>query len=153
MCLPSAAGGDLSLDTIIAGLLPELAAKARTHLSRCEAEGLAIALTAGWRSPEEQMVLFTKGRICEDGAWSVVDPKRVVTNATPEHAPHCRGAAYDLVPIVAEKPAWDRLDLFAEVGRIGKALGLVWGGDWPKLKDMPHFELPNWRGLPLKDNA
>ena len=23
------------------------------------------------------------------------------------------------------------------------------GGDWPKLKDMPHFELPGWRLLEM----
>ncbi|NIO68096.1 MAG: hypothetical protein GTN71_03315, partial [Anaerolineae bacterium] len=30
---------------------------------------------------------------------------------------------------------WPRL------GEIGKGLGLEWGGDWPDLVDMPHFEL------------
>src|SRR5216684_3540829 len=143
----------MSLETILSGLLPELAAKARIHLDHCHTKGLPVALTSGWRSPEEQMVLFTKGRIfnATDGAWSVVDPKRVVTNATPEHAPHCRGAAYDLVPLVDERPAWDRLDLFAVAGGLGKELGLIWGGDWKKIVDLPHFEMPSWRAMPLKE--
>jgi hypothetical protein len=35
------------------------------------------------------------------------------------------------------------------MGRIGKECGLVWGGDWKKIKDMPHFELSTWRELPF----
>lgn len=140
-------------DVILAGLLPDVATKCRAHIAQCAALGIPLLLSSGWRSPDEQMALWTKGRIfnATTGIWSVVDPKRVVTNAEPEHAPHCRGAAYDVVPIVGEKAAWDRLDLFQRIGEAGEALLLTWGGRWPKLKDMPHFELPNWRGLPLKE--
>lgn len=135
---------------IIEGLLPELAELAREHRRRAENLGLDIVFTAGARTAAEQTALFGKGRVQDvQGVWHVMDPRKVVTNALPAQAPHCRRAAYDLVPIVAEKAAWDRLDLFAELGRIGKELGLTWGGDWPKLKDMPHFELPGWRSFPL----
>src|SRR5437868_3369367 len=136
-------------DLIIEGLHLDLQPKAREHRRRCETRGIELLFTAGARSWAEQMKLFEQGRAASPHGWVVVDAAKVVTNATPEHAPHCRLAAYDVVPIVKERPAWDRLDLFAEVGRIGKELGLVWGGDWPKLKDCPHFELPNWRELPL----
>jgi peptidoglycan L-alanyl-D-glutamate endopeptidase CwlK len=31
------------------------------------------------------------------------------------------------------------------VGKIGKDLGLEWGGDWKTMKDLPHFQLrPQW---------
>lgn len=136
---------------LLSGLHADLQAKAHQHQVRAHAMGIDIVFTAGFRTPAEQTMLYQKGRRYDmaSGVWHVADPSKVVTNALPDHAPHCRRAAYDLVPIVNEKAAWDRLDLFAELGRIGKELGLVWGGDWPKLKDMPHFELPNWRSLPM----
>lgn len=141
-------------EEIIAGLLPEVAFKAREHLAKCFALGIDLLVTSGWRSSAQQMVEFTKGRVfnATQGIWHVVEPKRVSTNAMPDHAPHCRGAAYDLVPVVNGHAAWDNLELFQRVGEVGEKLGLVWGGRWPKLKDMPHFEIPNWRGLPLKEN-
>lgn len=139
-------------DIVLAGLLPDVASKCRAHIARCASMGIPLLLYSGLRSAQEQLAEFTKGRAfnATTGIWSVVDHKRVTTNGDSEHTPHCRGAAYDLVPIVNEKAAWDRLDLFLKVGEVGEAIGLVWGGRWPKLKDMPHFELPNWRDLPLK---
>jgi peptidoglycan L-alanyl-D-glutamate endopeptidase CwlK len=136
-------------DLLIESLHLDLQPKARMHRLRAHAMGLDVVFTAGFRTWAEQVALYEKGRQRSPDGWRVVDPSKVVTNALPEQAPHCRRAAYDLVPIVAERAAWDRLDLFAELGRIGKELGLVWGGDWPKLKDCPHFELPYWRSLPL----
>lgn len=139
-------------EDILKGLLPDVAAKCRQHLKLCADKGIVLLLTSGWRSPEEQVRLFTKGRLQDPNiGWHVVDPKRVVTNALPEQSAHCRGAAYDIVPVINERAAWDRWDLFEIVGTVGENLGLLWGGRWPKLKDMPHFELPNWRGLPLKE--
>lgn len=136
-------------DLLIEGLRPELAALARQHRARAHALGIDVVFTAGARTAAEQTALFAKGRVLDGGTWQVTDPHKIVTNAMPAQAPHCRAAAYDLVPIVDERAAWDRLDLFAELGRIGKELGLTWGGDWPKLKDMPHFELPGWRSFPM----
>lgn len=139
-------------ELLIEGLLPELATKAREHRARAHAVGIEIVFTSGYRTPAQQEDEYAKGRQRDpfDGSWHLVDASKVVTHALPEHAPHCRGAAYDLVPIVNGKAAWDRLDLFAKLGGIGKELALVWGGDWLKLKDLPHFELPNWRALPLR---
>jgi peptidoglycan L-alanyl-D-glutamate endopeptidase CwlK len=140
-------------DLLIEGLHLDLQPKAREHRRRCETRGIEILFTAGARSWIEQMDLFQHGRARTPQGWVVVEPSKVVTSATPEHAPHCRLAAYDLVPLVKERPAWDRLDLFAEIGRIGRELGLVWGGDWVKILDMPHFELPYWRTLPMPDEG
>lgn len=140
-------------DILIAGLHPDLATKAREHRRRAELLGIEIAFTAGFREPAEQTALYQKGRVLDAGTWHIVDPHKVVTNALPEHAPHCRRAAYDLVPIVHERAAWDRLDLFDRLGQIGRELGLVWGGDWKKIVDLPHFELPGWRLLPMPEGC
>jgi len=136
-------------NALIEGLQPALRSLAREHRLRAEKRGIAIVFTAGRRTPDEQWAAYRKGRMLTPaGNWDVVDAGKVVTFAMPDRAPHCRGAAYDLCPIVAERAAWDRLDLFGELGRIGEDLGLVWGGRWAKLKDMPHFELAGWRLLP-----
>jgi len=140
----------VSLDAVLAGLLPDLAARARLHLSRCSAKGIQIAVTSGWRSPVEQIALYAKGRARTAQGWVVTDQRVIVTNALPDKAPHCRGAAYDVCPIVNEKAAWDRLDLFQAVADAAPP-GLVWGGSWRNFKDLPHYELPNWRDLPLKE--
>jgi len=126
---------------------------ASIHLRRCELRGIVVIVTSGWRSPDEQMNLFAKGRQMDPatGVWNIVDRRLVVTNAMPNEAPHCRGAAYDICPLVAEKPAWDRLDLFQAVAEC-RPSELAWGGAWQgNFKDHPHFELFNWRNLPLKD--
>jgi peptidoglycan L-alanyl-D-glutamate endopeptidase CwlK len=140
----------MNLESVLAGLLPELAALARLHLGRCSARGITVALTSGWRSPMEQIALYAKGRARTPTGWVVTDQRVIVTNALPDKAPHCRGAAYDICPIVAERAAWDRLDLFQAVADAAPP-GLVWGGSWPRFKDLPHYELPSWRSLPLKE--
>jgi hypothetical protein len=35
----------------------------------------------------------------------------------------------------------DESPLYAQVGGIGKGLGLEWGGDWPSFPDEPHFQI------------
>lgn len=143
----------MSLDKILSEMLPNAADLCRKHLDACEKIGIHLALTSGYRTRAQQEAEYAKGRLynVSTGQWSVFDPRKISTNALPDHAPHCRGAAYDVVPIVDERAAWDRLDLFQKVGEIGEELGLTWGGRWPKLKDMPHFELPGWRLLPIKE--
>jgi hypothetical protein len=133
-----------------AGLLPQLADLARAHRARCEAHGLKLVWISGFRSPAEQIANYAKGRKQNlDGSWSIVDDHQVVTRALPKDAPHCRRAAYDVAPVDQhERIDWNRLDLFQAVASHAPP-GLIWGGSWPKLKDLDHFELPGWRFLPL----
>ena len=140
-------------DLVIAGLLPELQPLARLHFARAYRIGIDISFTSGYRTPAEQTALYSKGRVLEAGLWHVTDPHLIVTNALPASGAHVRGAAYDIVPIIDEKPMWNRLDLFSELGRLGKELGLVWGGDWHKFKDLCHFELADWRNLPIPNST
>jgi len=39
------------------------------------------------------------------------------------------------------------------VGAIGKSVGLEWGGDWTRLPDRPHFQLPSPLSLQLRKAA
>lgn len=34
---------------------------------------------------------------------------------------------------------------YEQVGKLGKGLGLVWGGDWKGFVDLPHFETEDAR--------
>jgi len=84
--------------------------------------------------------------------WVVVRPHEIVTFALPDSAPHCKGAAYDIAPLVNEIPAWHRLDLFQAVADLSIGLSLVWGGHWDRIKDLPHYELPGHREMPIKEH-
>lgn len=62
------------------------------------------------------------------------------------HSKHLTGDAIDLCPYAVfdlhgpDKLQWDASDpVWQQIGPIGEALGLRWGGRW-KVKDMGHFE-------------
>lgn len=136
-------------EQLLAGLLSALAGKARAHLARAEAAGIPMRLISGRRTPREQLDLYAKGRELREGVWVVTAPELVITRALPDQSPHCAGAAYDAAPVgPGGQVLWERLDLFEQLGQLGQDVGLVWGGSWPRFRDMPHFELRRWRSLP-----
>ena len=128
---------------------PRVAAMARAHIAACAAEGIRILVTFTLRSYETQAKLYAQGRTA---------PGKRVTNAPPGYSFHNFGLAYDLVPKELTKlPNWGDTpmhqaranELWAEVGALGKAQGLRWGGEFKSIKDRPHFE---WSGtLKLAD--
>ncbi len=125
-----------------------------------------IPTTGGARTELDQVVLYQKGRKLEGGVWIPRDPithAGIVTYALPINAPHCirrdldgaiGSAACDLTIVVGGSIAWKEgdpgYDKYLVVGNLGEECGLVWGGRWPKPHtDLDHFELPDWRSLPL----
>ena len=60
---------------------------------------------------------------------------------------HLTGHAVDVAALVGGKVSWD-WPLYGRIAEAFKAaaaeLGvpIVWGGDWPRFRDGPHFELP-----------
>jgi hypothetical protein len=57
--------------------------------------------------------------------------------------PNQLALAFDVCPqeYLAE-PRWNpKGPLWDEMGRIGRSLGLLWGGDWKRTPDKPHFYL------------
>ena len=98
------------------------------------AQGIDVRVICGLRTNAEQDALFAQGR---------TKPGRIVTHAAGGQSWHNYGAAFD-VGIFAGSEYLGASPLYREVGKLGKSLGLEWGGDW-KFVDEPHFQLrPNW---------
>lgn len=59
---------------------------------------------------------------------------------------HLTGHAVDIAPLIDGKPRWD-WPLFHKIAPVVKdsartlGIAIVWGGDWKRFPDGPHFEL------------
>ena len=149
-------------------LLPRLALLIDTLQQRMTQSGIATGFgpNAGARSARKQQLLYEQGRKrLTDNIWVPVDPATrvgIITNATPLKSPHCRhidhdgaigSAACDIWIMVDGYPALTKYDegydLYGELGRVGEAIGLVWGGRFHSIHDIDHFELFDFRSLQL----
>lgn len=98
--------------------------------------GLSLRITHTLRTMDEQAHLYAKGRTL---------PGPIVTKAAPGQSPHNFGMAFDVcfggvMPYPPEQDVrWEQM------GKVGEALGLAWGGRWKSFKDRPHFERPDWK--------
>ena len=115
----------------LATVQPPLAKLGRELLRRLAAEGLTFKVTSGNRTKEEQRALYAKGR-------TAPGPKVTWTL----NSRHIGGRAIDLTFFHGKNPVWESKH-YDRAGQIGRELGLVWGGDWKRTKDRPHFELPS----------
>lgn len=124
-------------------LHPRLQGKIESIKSLCQKQGLFIGIGECLRTKKEQDALFAKGRT-EKGS--------IVTNArgSTYSSMHQWGVAFDFYRNDG-MGTYDNSDgFFEKVGKIGKSIGLEWGGDWTSPKDMPHFQLPDWGSTPKK---
>lgn len=117
-------------------------------LAACRARGATYVATQGYRTPEEQLTLWRKGR---NAAGSVVRPSQVVTRL--RFGPHCAGAAvdsvFDLDDAAGLQPGWkiDHYDILAEEA---ERVGLEAGRRWRGFPDGPHVQLPLVRRVSLQ---
>ncbi len=133
--------GVLASAYAISTLHPSAQARAKALLSAAHERGIALVVTSGFRSPEEQERSYEQGR---------TSPGLVVTHVRAGQSWHNYGLAFD-VAIADErgKLTWpeDR-ELWREIGELGERVGLLWGGRFP-MPDRPHFELRG--GLSIRD--
>jgi len=59
---------------------------------------------------------------------------------------HLTGHAVDLAAVVDGRIRWDwplypRIAAHIKATAASRGVAVVWGGDWPRLRDGPHFEL------------
>lgn len=129
----------------VSQLHPELQKKVVKLQKECLKVGIKIKIGECFRTVAEQNALYAKGRTA---------PGSIVTNAKGNSysSMHQWGVAFDFfLDMDVDKDGKKSDDvfnnatkLFNKVGAIGKKLGLEWGGDWKSIKDLPHFQLPNW---------
>jgi peptidoglycan L-alanyl-D-glutamate endopeptidase CwlK len=112
-------------------LLPAAQEKAREFMKAVQAAGVTIKIISGTRTFAEQDALYRQGR-------DLPGPK--VTKARGGQSNHNFGVAWD-VGIFKSGQYLGESPLYAQVGGIGKGLGLEWGGDWTSFPDEPHFQI------------
>lgn len=104
----------------------------------CSHAGIDLLIYGTVRSRQEQAALYAQGR---------TQPGPIVTTAKPGeslHNPDSAGLAwaFDAVPLVCGKAAWDDHDLLVQVGAIAADIGLEWAGNWTgKLREYVHFQI------------
>jgi len=103
-------------------LLPPVRKRVEAFLNAAKAAGIDLLVTSTYRDHASQAALYAQGRTA---------PGKIVTNAKPGQSFHNHRCAIDVVPIRNGKPVWDAKDpIWQEVGKLGKAAGLEWAGDW-----------------------
>lgn len=107
------------------GVHPRLVAVVEAALARSPIDFL---VTEGLRTPTRQAALVRAGA------------SRTLNSR------HLTGHAVDVAALVDGKVRWD-WPLYGRIAAAFKAAArdldvpLIWGGDWPRLRDGPHFEL------------
>lgn len=129
----------------ITKLHPRLQEKANELVALCKKNGITIKIGECYRSVEEQNALYAQGR---------TKPGNIVTNAkgTSYSSQHQWFIAFDFyldMDIDGDGKKSDdafnnKKSTFNKVGKLGKSIGLGWGGDWKSPVDLPHFYLPDW---------
>jgi uncharacterized protein YcbK (DUF882 family) len=119
------------------GLQPDAVILANRLISAARSRGIELRVISGYRSPAQQLELFARGR---------TKPGPIVTSA--RVSMHSTGLAFD-VAITKDGNLTFESDRYAEVGELGKELGLIWGGD-ARPPDLLHFETATAR-LALQD--
>lgn len=123
----------------ITDLTPRLRPLAAEFVRQCQVRGVQALITCTWRAPIEQRALYAQGRTAPGPkvTWTL-ESKHTKVTASGKPDSH----AFDVVPVISGKAVWDAKDPAWEIiGTVARALGLVWGGDWKKGRDMPHIEL------------
>ena len=124
----------------IEDLHPIVAEKCRKFIELCDAQGIDILITSTYRDIESQNELYAQGR---------TKPGKIVTKAKGGQSFHNWRVAFDFVPLLNGKPAWNDTALFTRCGEIGESVGLEWAGRWVRFKELAHFQYTN--GLKLID--
>jgi len=137
-------------------LHPPFGEMIRALLGIADYEGLRVGIFMAYRSFEEQSNLYYTGR---DITGKVIG--KIITNAGPGRSWHNYGFAADIV-LLDEGGDWrwdykNEFDKWEKLGRIGKLLGLTWGGDFRPVygdPEDPHPDYPHFQrtfGLKMKE--
>ena len=108
-------------------------------------------VTEGLRTHEQCCINYGKGRTKAEcrkknipDKYSNPNVKKVTWLNNPFSSKHVSGKAIDLVPYPVD---WNDTAKFEAIADAMKKAAkennivLIWGGDWKKTKDLPHFEI------------
>jgi peptidoglycan L-alanyl-D-glutamate endopeptidase CwlK len=140
---------DKATEEKLSSVYPELASRWRMVAQKMwDAHRVIIRVTDGLREFEEQLKVWSKGRVKgAGGKWYISDIKKVVTHAMPGQSYHQYGLAIDSCfqgsdPFLEKIDRKDATLLWNAYGRFCKEVGLEWGGEWVGSKnDRPHCQL------------
>lgn len=125
----------------ISDLLPVVTEKCSAFLNECAASHIDVLITSTYRDFESQTALYNQGR---------TTPGPVVTNARAGESFHNYRVAFDFVPLINGKCAWNNTAVFKKCGEIAEKCGLEWAGRWKgKFKELAHCQFTG--GLTLND--
>jgi peptidoglycan L-alanyl-D-glutamate endopeptidase CwlK len=125
----------------IATLDPEVQPLATRLIEQAQENGINAKVISGSRTYAEQNALYAQGRTA---------PGKVVTKARGGQSWHNFGLAFDVGIFSKDsKTYYGESAAYKEVGKIGEALGLEWGGGWDFV-DEPHFQY-NPKGYSLAE--
>lgn len=117
----------------LAQVHPKVSEGIQKLITTLAGEGIAIRVTQGFRSYEEQDQLYEQGRTA---------PGPIVTYAHAGYSWHNFGLAVDVAPFDAHgKPDWDiRHAGWSRIVALAEADGFVSGSRWGK-PDWPHLQM------------
>lgn len=123
-------------DDPLAGLHPRLLKPVQQLLEALRALGFPMKVTEGVRSDERQQQLYAQGRTA---------PGAIVTNCDgtihrSRHQTQADGFGHAVDCCFDSETPYE--GPWPVYGAAAVALGLVWGGNFSKLQDRPHVELP-----------
>ncbi len=96
--------------------------------------GRDVILTCSYRSPQEQAELYQSGRSKPGPVLTNCDGVRKLSMHN-----YYPAKAFDVGVLEGGKYRSDA-QAYAPLGELAAQLGIVWGGNWPKLKDNCHFQ-------------
>lgn len=144
-------------------LVPEVAEKARVVQKACrEAADFELLIYCTFRSLEEQARLFRQSRSRKEIDARIAKLQnlglgflgeiiesvgpcygRHVTNAAPGESWHNYKQAWDAVPLINGKPAWNYLEAknyWNAYGEAVRQVDMYWAGDWTSFREYPHAQ-------------
>lgn len=116
-------------------LHPAAKKRAVAFIEAARRAGIDLIVTSTYRDHEAQDALFAQ--------------RPRVTKAKGGQSWHNWRCALDVVPVVGGKAVWNNSALWQQIGALGEAAGLEWGGRWTKFVDKPHFQFTG--GLTLAE--
>lgn len=131
-------------------LVPAARIRAQRFKDACAKVGVDILFTSTLRDNESQAALYAIGRTVKGANPRLLKPMGdIVTNAKPGDSFHQYGTAFDFVPLVNGKAAWNDTALFTRCGAIAEGVGLEWAGRWKTFKELAHCQYT--AGLTIAD--